>query len=98
CLPTLGAEENPVPPGGAGYVVDVELRPFELGAQRRERLRRETFVDFDDVEDGVARIDPLEISDNLADGRLRPAEVKSGRSAKCVRPRRRQKRDDPMGR
>ena len=75
--------------GGPRNVVDVEFRPFEPTAQCCERLRYETLVHLDDVEDWVARVDALKIIDDLADRRLGAAKIEAGLGAERVRPGRR---------
>jgi len=56
--------------GSPGDLLDVELRPLEPGAQRRERFRHQMLVYFSDIEDRVVRINPLEVADNVHDRRL----------------------------
>src|ERR1700738_3270314 len=66
-LPTGCAQEDTVPSGGPGDLIDFEFRPLKPFAQRGNRVRHEPFVYFDDIKDWVFRVDPLEIIDDLPD-------------------------------
>src|SRR5262249_18452653 len=95
-LPALRAEQDTVPPGRPSDVVDIESRPCELGASRRERLGPQPLMHLHDVEDGRARIDTLDVVDDLAYGRLGAPEVQTRLRLQRVRPGRRQERHDPV--